>query len=290
MKAAGHFAREAGLGIVRNWRASLAAGLLLFIAMLLLSFVVWTRAGFGDLYAYLQSQLTMKLYVAEGYRAEEVAKTIAGVSAVERAEVVTGQTQVAAMAQFLQDKPRLLRAFEEDGAIPDAIALRLAPGTDYAQVAAAFEQMKAIEHVVYPQALAEQAVKWSAFAQRYGLLLLGLFAAAGFLTVFLAIRLALLQRSREVRLKLLLGASPRLVAMQFMLEGLGIGALGGVPAVAASAWGYQALATALQAQWPALFLNMTGATAGAVAALLPIGPLFGLLAAYAAVRRWIRDA
>lgn len=289
MREAGHFVREAGLGLLRNWRASLAAGLLLLIAILFLSLFVWVRSGFGDLYDYLESQLTMKLYVAEGYETGKVADAAARVSAVERLEIVTGEEQLAAMARFFQDKPRLLDAFA-DGAIPDAITLRLAPDTDYAQLAAAFGEMEAIEQVVYPQALAEQAAKWAAFPRRYGFLLLGLFAAAGFLTVFLAIRLALAQRSREIRLKLLLGANPRLVTMQYALEGMGMGLLGGVPAAAVSAWGYEALAAALREEWPALFASLTGASAGTLALLLPIGPLFGLLAAYTAVWRWIRDA
>ncbi|MFB9275578.1 cell division protein FtsX [Cohnella cellulosilytica] len=290
MREAGYFAREAGLGMARNWRATAAAGLLLFLAILFLSFAVWLRSGFADLYDYVEDQLTMKLYVAEGYEADKVAEAIVDMSVVERADKVTGEEQLAALARFFQDKPRLLEAFSEDGAIPDSIALQLAPGTDYAQLAAAFGEMDGIEKVVYPQALAEQAAKWASFARQYGLLLLALFAAAGFLTVFLAIRLALLQRSREIRLKLLLGASPHLVAMQYALEGLGMGLLGGAPAAAVSAVGYEALAAACREQWPAVFAGMTGATASTLTVLLAVGPLFGLLAAYTAVRGWIRHA
>lgn len=286
MTEVSHFVREAGWGLLRNWRAALAAAVLLMLATMLLSSVVWLRAGFGDVYGYLQSQLTMKLYIAEGYDAAEVASAVAGISsAVTQLEVATGPQQLADMRQLFQDKPRLLAAFAEDGAIPDAIDLTLEPGADVTALAAAFGEMRAIGKVIYPQAFAEQVGKWAVFAGRYGMLILVLVVFAAFVTVFLAVRMALLTRRKEIRLKLLLGANPRLVSLQFVLEGLGMGLLGGFPAAALSAWGYSALVAGLREQWPAIFLNLADAGIGTAILMALAGPLLGMLAAWTAVRK-----
>ncbi|THF75756.1 cell division protein FtsX [Cohnella fermenti] len=284
-----YYAREARIGIRRNAGASVASAALIFAALLLTGLLLLLRGGLAGVSDYLHSQLELKVYVERGVDAEQAAAILADKSYVASAVVQTGEQLLGQLESFFAGKPYLLEAFRDD-ALPDAVVLVLKESEQIALVAQELSQTEGIEQVVYPQQLAEQLVYWSGLLQSAGLAVLAFLLALAFMIVFLAIRLALYQRSKEIRLKLLLGARAGHVRGQFMLEGALVGLAGGTASAVLLLAAGLAVSRRLTAAYGAIVQLDAAALAVLAVCLALAGPIVGAAAAYAAVRRRIGDA
>ncbi|TBL77488.1 FtsX-like permease family protein [Paenibacillus thalictri] len=247
------------------------------------------RAGTGDIMLYLQSQVSMKVYVQPQADSAAIAGVLRQNGFVESAVIETKEQQLQQLSLFFQGKAYLLDSFK-DSDMPDAIRLKLKPGTDAAYVADQLRGMKGISDVLFPQQFAETLLRWSDAVNRYGLLLFLFFAAIAFLTVFLAITLALSQRQKEIRVKLLLGAKPWHVRSQFLLEGGIIGLFGSLFALLAIYGLYVAVLQRVAQLLPGLIHVSPGAMYALLLGLLAAGTCIGVAASYFSTGKLMNDA
>jgi cell division transport system permease protein len=107
------------------------------------------------------------------------------------------------------------------------------------------------------------------------------FALVAIIIIGTTIRMAVLQRSREITIMRLVGATDRFIRMPFLLEGLVKGTLGGVLAVGLSLGAWALINSALIR---AAFFSPAQAALGIVA-----GGLLGLVGSALAVGRHLRS-
>ncbi|QGG57364.1 cell division protein FtsX [Paenibacillus sp. B01] len=289
MNIANYYVKEAWKGVRRNAGASAASAALILAALLVMGLLLMARAGLAGVSHYLHAQLEIKVYVEEGIDSARVADILAEQPFVASASLQTGEQLLEQLQSFFAGKPYLLEAFR-DGALPDAVVLVLKEAEDMEVAAQELSRMDGIQQVVYPQELAQQLVYWSGLLQSAGLAVLAFLLALAFMIVFLAIRLALYQRSKEIRLKLLLGARAGHVRGQFLLEGAVVGLAGG----AGAALVLSALGLAVKRRLTEAYgeiLSLDGPAIVVLALLVALaGPILAAAASYAAVRKRIRDA
>lgn len=217
------------LGLKRNRGSAIASTSLLFIALLLIGCLLLTRAFVEDAVDYVESQLAMKVYVEDGL-AEDVAAILDKQSYADHIEIETGAQMVEGLAFFFQGKEHLLEAFT-NGSVEDAVKFQVNDKSLMPTIAENLEGVTGITKVVYPQQMAEVLAKWIVNIELYGTIALIIFFVLAFIMVYITFHLAMYQRNRELKVKLFLGMNPRLVRLQFLLEGVVLGVAGAVTAI-----------------------------------------------------------
>lgn len=283
-----YYMREAREGLLRNAGAGLAAAALIAVAMTLLGAMLLFRSGLSDLRGFLESQVSMKVYVSPGVDPREAARILEARSFVKSVQVETKEEMLQKLAAFFEGKEQLLDSFKQSG-LPDAIRLELRDPAQAEAVAGQLRGMSGIMEVIYPQRYAETVLQLTRQLSRYGTAAFVFFAAVSFLTVFLAMHLSLYQRQKEIRVKLLLGANPAHVRGQFLFEGGIIGLLGSLAAAAALDMLYRSMLFPLERQFRAVF-HLTGTGLyGVELAVAAAGTVIGVAASFASTRKLMKD-
>jgi cell division transport system permease protein len=287
MNTFNYYLRDAREGIQRNAGAAIAAAALIFIAMTILGGLMLVRFGLGDLLSYVESQVNIKIYIDPSVDTQQMATILESKSFIKSLEIEKKEQLLERLLLFFQGREHLLNAFQ-DSIIPDAIVIRLNEGISTLRIVEELRSIPGISQVIYPQQLAETVVKWSALWNRYGLILFVLFTAIAFITVFIAINLALYQRQKEIRVKLLLGAKPMHVRGQFLFEGWLIGLLGSLLASTAIYCIYVYMLFPLERQYPFIFHFSVSALYTMMGGMLAAGSIVGLLASYLSTVKLIK--
>lgn len=204
-------------GLKRNPLSTFASIFFIALALLLIGILLSVRLVAVEAIDYVESQLTMKVYINEALNAEEVAAILAEKEYVEQARVETGNENLEKLAGFFNGKEHLMDAFR-NGAMQDAVKLQVADKTELADIAKELEAINGIDQVVYPQQMAILLDSWITNLERYGTASAAALVGIAFLMVYFTFHLALYKRQQELAVKLFVGMSPKAVRAQFLIE------------------------------------------------------------------------
>lgn len=236
------------LGLKRNLGSTIASISLLLIALLLIGSLLLTRIFIDDALNYVESQLAMKVYVEDGL-AEDVAEILKKQSYASHVEIESGSEMIEQLAFFFQGKEHLLEAFT-DGSVQDAVKFQVEDKAYMQVIAESLQQIDGIDKVVYPQQMAQTLANWIHNIELYGTISVVVFLLLAFCMVYFTTNLAMFKREKELKVKLLLGMNPKLVRIQFMLEGAVQGLTATVVAGVITSIIYSKLFLAIQAAIP----------------------------------------
>jgi cell division transport system permease protein len=284
-----YYLRDAREGIQRNVGAATATILLIFISLSITGALFLMKTSVDDVIGYLNSQVKIKVFVDPSVNTQDVTDVLQSKSFVESIEIETKEQTLERLKQFFQGKEYLFLAFQ-DSNFPDSIVLELKDKGDITYVAEQLKSINGITDVVYAQKFAQTVLSWSRTVNQYGAILLSVFIFASFLTVSIAINLALYQRQKDIRVKLLLGAKESHVKGQFLFEGWLMGLIGSILASFVLYFIYQYGLYKLQMRFDSIFdfsplmmnLTMIGVITG--------GSLIGLAGSYLSTRKLMKHA
>lgn len=280
---------EAWLGVRRNRGASIATVLFLMLSMCFMSFFFIARILMTDVTDYLQTQLSMKVYIEQGVDSEKVADILRDKDFIKEADVEPGEEILAQLAFFFAKRDYLLDAFS-DGKVNDAILLTLTDSSQMDDVAAALATMNGIEKVVYPQQLAQMLQQTLSTITLYGVIVTVVLMLITFLMIYMTTHLALYRREQELKVKLLVGMNPQHVRLQFFIEAMILAVISAIISIIIVSLlarnGLDALATLV----PFLTAVSTTQLVLCMGVALLICFLFTIGASYLATRKWIRHA
>src|SRR5690606_8439233 len=177
-------------GLKRNPLSTFASIFFIALALLLIGILLSVRLVAVEAIDYVESQLTMKVYINEALNAEEVAAILAEKEYVEKARVETGNENLEKLAGFFNGKEHLMDAFR-NGAMQDAVKLQVADKTELADIAKELEAINGIDQVVYPQQMAILLDSWITNFERYGTASAAALVGIAFLMVYFTFHLAL---------------------------------------------------------------------------------------------------
>ncbi len=274
-------------GLKRNRSSSIASAVLLCIALCLIGVVLLTRMFLSDTIDYIESQLAMKVYVEEGL-VEQIADILQEQSYVTSVEIETGEEMINGLAFFFKGKEHLLEAFT-DGSVEDAVKFQIKDESLMSMIAENLEQINGITKVIYPQRMAEMLASWLTKIEVYGTLAIVIFFVLAFVMVYITFHLASYQRNRELKVKLYLGMNPNLVRMQFLLEGLVLGLLGGIVAIGLIVVMYNIVFVKIQQEIP--YIGQVSATEVFIVVCIQfvVAVAISLLASHFSTRKLIND-
>jgi cell division transport system permease protein len=284
-----YYLRDAREGIRRNFGAAAATILLIFISLSITGALFLLKASVDDVVDYLNAQVKIKVFVDPSLDTEQVAEVLKTKSFIETVDIETKEQMLNRLKQFFQGKDYLFLAFQES-TLPDAIVINLNTNDDIQTIAEQLKSVNGITEVVYAQKFAQTVLSWSQIINQYGVVLLAVFILASFLTVSIAINLALYQRQKEIRVKLLLGAKESHVRGQFLFEGWLLGLIGSILASFTIYFIYQYGLYELQIKFGSVFkfspfmINVT------MAGVILGGSMIGLAGSYFSTRKLMKHA
>lgn len=280
---------DASTGLMRNKGGTIASILFIALSMSFVGIFLLLRVLVGDVTSYLNTQLSMKVYIEQSVSTEEVAKVLEDKSFVKSIAIEEGDDLLDRLSFFFEKRDYLLDAFA-DGKVNDAIRLTLHNAEDMDEVATALQQIEGIEKVVYPQQLAILLQQSLEKLTLYGMIISVVLVVVTYLMIYTTFHLALYRREKELKVKLLVGMNPKLLRTQFLIEGFMLSFIGAIFASAITYSVYHFAFASLNQLVP--FLNAI--TAGdlwlCLSIAIAMGIIMSLLASYFATRKWIRHA
>ena len=229
---AGFFIKEALRALQRNAAPSLAATVTVLVTALVLGiFIPIVQATTGTANE-VRGRVLVDVYVANSASASEVAELeeeLAATSNVERVEFISKEEALE------RERERNPEAYELLGENPLPDLFRLHPD-DPDQVGAIADglrtqQLAAVDEVRDREDDTDKILEATGFVKALTAMLAALLVFASIALVANTIRLSIFARRREVEVMKLVGATNWFIRWPFVIEGLIVGAMGGVLAV-----------------------------------------------------------
>jgi cell division transport system permease protein len=214
-------------------------------------------------------------YLRRGTPVETVTMAAHDIEAFPEVEQVYHVTESEALAQARRDLREFQDIFQdlETNPLPASLEIRLRPAYRDARsaetVAERVRSFAFVDDVRYGQDWVEKLDRLRNIAGAVGIVVGAAFAVVAIIIIGTTIRMAVLQRSREISIMRLVGATDGFIRRPFLLEGLLKGLLGGVIALGLC-YGAYALVDAylIRAAFFTTSQGLTGVAAGGFLGLM----------------------
>ena len=226
-------------------------------------------------------------YLKRGTPPEAITVAQADITAFPEVESVDYVTEERALQRARHDLPEFQDIFQdlEANPLPASLDLRLKPpfrdAAHVADVARRVRSFEFVDDVRYGLDWVAKLDRLRDIAGAVGSVLAAAFALVAIIIIGTTIRMAVLQRSREIAIMRLVGATDGFIRMPFLLEGLLKGLLGGLLALGLSAGAWALINSSLLR---ASFFTPAQAAVGVAA-----GGLLGLLGSALSVGRHLKS-
>ncbi|MBI4421830.1 MAG: ABC transporter permease [Gemmatimonadetes bacterium] len=222
-------------------------------------------------------------YLIRGTPVEVVTVAMGDVQQFPEVSSVEYVTEDQALARARQELVELQGIFDDlvSNPLPASLEVRLKPGfRDSRHVRDVAERLRGfrfVEDVRYGRDWVAKLDRIRDLAAIVGLVIGAAFAAASVIIIGTTIRMAVLQRGREIAIMRLVGATDGFIRRPFLLEGSLKGALGGLAAVGLSYAGYVSL--------DRLLFQVAFFTPGQALLIVGFGTALGFVASAVSVTR-----
>lgn len=228
-------------------------------------------------------------YLKRGTPTETVELAMSDIEGIPQVESVTHVSEADALGRARRELREFQNIFQdlEDNPLPASLEVRLKPqyrnASNATKVADMLRTFAFVDDVRYGQDWIVQLDRLRYIAGAVSFVIGGAFALVAVIIIGTTIRMAVLQRSREISIMRLVGATNGFVRMPFLLEGLFKGVLGGLVALGLS-WSTWALIEAKLPLLRAAFFAPEHAAIGIAA-----GGVIGLLGSAVSVGRHLKS-
>jgi len=216
-------------------------------ALFMIGLVGLVALNFRHALAQIEERVEIVAYLMRGTPVEVVTVAIGDVQHFPEVAAVSYVTEDQALERARHELAELQGIFDDlvSNPLPASLEVKLKPGfRDSKHVRDVAERLRGfrfVEDVRYGRDWVEKLDRIRDVAAVVGLVIGGAFAAAAVIIIGTTIRMTVLQRSREIAIMRLVGATDGFIRLPFLLEGSLKGALGGATALLLSYGAYLAL-------------------------------------------------
>ncbi|MBX7117840.1 MAG: ABC transporter permease [Gemmatimonadaceae bacterium] len=231
----------------------------------------------------VEERVEVRAFIAEGTLPEAVAAAIGDIAAFPEVQRVEMVSEVQALDRARRELGEFEDVFEA-GILPASLEIRIKDGfrdpESVKAIAKRIENYDFIDDIRYGEEWVEKLYRLRTIASAAGVSLGIVFALVAVIIIGSTIRMAVLARSREIRIMRLVGATNGFIRAPFLIEGFLKGLLGGVLAL---------LLTWVTYQFVGQYVVQATYFGGGMAVLgVLVGALIGLLGSAISVGRHLR--
>lgn len=279
--------REAARSFRRAPTLSLLAVTTIAFALFVMSLFALVALNLRAALADVEERVEVVVYLRRGTPLEAVTIAMDDILAFPEVADVDYVSEEDALARAREELREFQDVFDEleTNPLPASLEIRLQPGFRTGRHAEAVAQrltgFRFAEDVRFGHDWVAKLDRLRSIAGAMGLLIGAAFAAASIIIIGTTIRMTVLQRSKEIALMRLVGATAGFVRLPFLLDGAFKGALGGCLALGLSLAAYAVVSQ--------LLIQGRFFSAGEASLVVVFGTAFGLLASLVSVGRHLRE-
>jgi cell division transport system permease protein len=234
----------------------------------------------------IEERVEIVMYLRRGIPIEVVTTAMGDIQTFPEVDGVTHVTEEEALQRARTELQEFQGVFDdlETNPLPASLEIRLRPGyrdsENVERVATRLSGFRFADDIRFGRDWVAKLDRLRDITGAVGLLIGAAFAAASIIIIGTTIRMAVLQRSREIHIMRLVGATDQFIRSPFLLEGSIKGALGGLTAVGLS-WAAFALVSRLILEGQFFSASQAGL-------IVLFGTALGFLASAVSVGRHLR--
>lgn len=286
-----YFFAEAGRGVRRNRNLSIVSVTTVAVCLVLLAVTVLLALNFDAKASELESQVTIKAYLAAGTTQDAITglkDAIAKVDGVKDVAFVSRDQALQELKGWIQDDT-ILEGVGDMDVLRESFRIHTNAPAQVEGAAKAIQGLQGIEEVDYRQSDVEKLFSVTRAVRTFSLALVALLGLGTIFLVSNTIRITIFARRREIGIMKMVGATDWFIRWPFIVEGTLIGFFGVLIALIAVWGGYWWLSGYTATTLPFLSLIAPLAVLPGVSLLLAAaGLLIGILGSALSLRRFLR--
>ncbi|QHE53579.1 permease-like cell division protein FtsX [Pontibacillus sp. HMF3514] len=293
-RTAGRHVREGGKNIYRNGWMTLASVGAVTTTLLLVGVFIVIMMNLNQIATNVEKDVEIKVLVDRTATEEQIntlEQNIESIPEVASVNFSPKEDELNSLIESMGEEGKAWALFEQENPLNDAFVVKAENPTETSIVADQIKEMKNIDNVTYGEKVVEKLLKVTKYARYIGLaIIVGLVFTAIFL-ISNTIKLTIMNRSKEIGIMKLVGATNSFIRWPFFIEGMLLGILGSLVPIGITVGAYYYLYNNLRSQIQLPFVEFLPFNPFAwqiAGILLAIGAFIGIWGSVMSVRKFLK--
>ena len=225
-----YYFKEVIHSMIRNRWMSFASIGTVAVSLFILGVFAILVTNITKMASSLESQVQISAYLDDALTEEgrnEVEKMIKDMKSVSSVEYVTKEKALEILQERLGEQKKILDALGDSNPLPNAFTVTVKSADSVKKTADAIADLYGVEEVKYGQDVAANLFDLTHLIRVFGFLLMLLLTFATIFIISNTIRLTVFARRKEIAIMKYVGATDWFIRWPFILEGMGLGLIGG---------------------------------------------------------------
>ena len=237
-----YFMKEAIKSMRRNGLMSLASISTVALSLFILGVFACGVVNLNNLASHLESQVQISIYLKDNLttpQVMELGKKLKALPDLKEIEFVTKDEAMKRFKERLGEQQQLVDSLDGHNPLPTSYVLTFNTPDQVKSTAELVSKYPEVESTHYGQDVIEQIFEVTKIIRIGGIILIGFLAGATLFIISNTIRLTVFARRKEIGIMKYVGATNGFIRWPFLLEGMFLGAIGGIIAGLATWQFYQ---------------------------------------------------
>ena len=226
----------------RNGLMSLASISTVALSLFILGVFACGVVNLNNLASHLESQVQISIYLKDNLttpQVMELGKKLKALPDLKEIEFVTKDEAMKRFKERLGEQQQLVDSLDGHNPLPTSYVLTFNTPDQVKSTAELVSKYPEVESTHYGQDVIEQIFEVTKIIRIDGIILIGFLAGATLFIISNTIRLTVFARRKEIGIMKYVGATNGFIRWPFLLEGMFLGAIGGIIAGLATWQFYQ---------------------------------------------------
>lgn len=225
-----YYFREVLVSMIRKRWMTFASISTVAVSLFVLGVFLILVMNMNKMASSLESQVQISVYINDNLPEEgrkEIERMTRDMRSVTAIEYVPREKALKTLQERLGENKKILDALGESNPLPNAFLVTVRSAEDVKKTAAAIADLYGVDEVKYGQDVAENLFEMTHLIRWFGAILMGLLLIATVFIISNTIRLTVFARRKEIAIMKYVGATDWFIRWPFILEGVGLGLIGG---------------------------------------------------------------
>ena len=225
-----YYFREVLLSMIRNRWMTFASIGTVAVSLFVLGVFLILVMNMHKMASSLESQVQISVYINDNLPEagrKEIERMTREMKSVTAIEYVPREKALKILQERLGENKKILDALGESNPLPNSFLVTVGRAEDVKKTAAAIADLYGVDEVKYGQDVAANIFELTHLMRLFGLILMALLIGATIFIISNTIRLTVFARRKEIAIMKYVGATDWFIRWPFILEGVGLGIIGG---------------------------------------------------------------
>ena len=225
-----YYFREVLLSMIRNRWMTFASIGTVAVSLFVLGVFLILVMNMNKMATSLESQVQISVYINDNLPEQgrkDIERMTRDMKSVAAVEYVPREQALKILQERLGENKKILDALGDSNPLPNSFLVTVNNAADVKKTADAIADLYGVDEVKYGQDVAANLFEITHLMRLFGLVLMALLLGATIFIISNTIRLTVFARRKEIAIMKYVGATDWFIRWPFILEGVGLGIIGG---------------------------------------------------------------